>query len=91
MPRYIIALEDTLANEITGVIQIFPHPAPAIRFFGDIASHPESNVGRHIDDYRLVSLGTLNDDNTIAPDKQVIITGSQWKASQQLTTNQETA
>lgn len=84
MPRYIIALEDTLAGDITGVIQIFPHPAPAIRFFGDIASHPESNVGRHIEDYQLVSLGTLNDDNTVTPDKQVIITGSQWRASQQI-------
>lgn len=82
MPRILVAVIDRLSNDITGTIMPFPHPAPAIRTFGDIASHPESQVGKHIHDYDLVQLGVLNDDMSITPLKEVLLTGSQWKMAQ---------
>lgn len=79
MPRKIIAIIDTLSNDVAGQLMLFPHDAPAIRFFGDVATHPESQVAKHIEDYQLVQLGILDDDCSIITDRRILITGSQWK------------
>lgn len=82
MPRKIIAIIDNVANDVVGPIQLMYHDAVAIRFFGDVASHPESAIGRHIHDYTLVELGILDDDLTIISARRTILTGSQWAAAQ---------
>lgn len=82
MPKKIIAIIDTVANDIAGPLHIMQHDAVAIRFFGDVASHPESQIGKHIDDYQLVQLGILDDDMSIITDKRIILTGTTWAAAQ---------
>lgn len=79
--KKIIAIQDDLANDLAGPVILIRHDAEAIRYFGDVASHPESQVGRHVEDYQLVELGVLDDDLTIISGKRTILTGAQWKAA----------
>lgn len=88
--RQIIAIMDTLANDIVGPLTIHQSDAAAIRFFGDVASHPDSQVGRHIEDYELVAIATIDDagDLQVLPVNhdfrpRIILTGRQWAAVQQ--------
>lgn len=85
MPRQIYAIYDNVAEEIIGGLHLHPHQAPAIRMFGDIAKLPNSQIGMHPQDFDLLLLGTLLDDNSIEPSKRVvpIITGEAWSAAQQ--------
>lgn len=78
MPRIIAAIIDTVANDIVGPIQAFRHPAQAIRFFSDVASEPNTIVSKHIQDYVLTQFAHLEDDLTMTPHREVIITGDQW-------------
>lgn len=83
--KKIYAILDTLAGVIVGGLHTFPHDAPAVRFFSDIAGDPQTMIGRHPDDHALICLGTLSDDNHIMPfadGNQIVITGAAWKASQ---------
>lgn len=80
MPRILIAIVDILANDILGPVQVFPHPAPAIRMFSDVCKDERTQIYQHIEDHHLVKLGTLEDDLTITPAREVLITGAQWKA-----------
>lgn len=83
MPRLITAIIDRLSMDTVGDALFVVAAAPvAIRQFGDIASQPNTQVARHIGDYELVQLGTLEDDLTITPTRAVLITGEQWKAAQ---------
>lgn len=82
MPRTIIAIIDTLANDILGPLQIFPHDAPAIRMFGDVALDNRTAVHAHVTDYELRAIGVLEDDLTVTPQHRVLITGQQWQAAQ---------
>lgn len=83
MPRIITAIVDTLAKDIIGPPQIFPHPAPAVRMFGDVAKDERTQIHQHVEDYELVMLGELNEDLTVTPNYTVIITGAQWLAATQ--------
>lgn len=80
------AIVDIKAEDILGQPVIYKHPAAAIRFFDDVATHPESTVGRHPEDYNLVILGHITEQLTLElPDgNPVVITGTAWKASKQL-------
>lgn len=80
MPRILIAIVDTLANDIVGPIQIFAHPAPAIRMFGDVASDNRTTIHQHVEDHQLVQLAVLNDDLSITEQREVLMTGAQWRA-----------
>lgn len=85
MTSNIYAIRDTKAETILGGLHIFKHQAVAIRFFGDLAADPQTNVCRHIADHELVVLGSFDEDSTlivgfVAP--HVIITGTAWKAAQ---------
>ena len=83
MPRIITAIVDRLAMDITtGSVTTVPHAAVAIRFFGDVLTHPESSLGKHPEDYELVQLAVLNDDLTVTPAKEILLTGAQWLAAQ---------
>lgn len=81
--RNLYGIIDTLANDLVGSVLIFKADVAAIRFFGDIAAHPESQVNKHPEDYHLVCFGVLDDDMTIITEKRTIITGAQWTAAQQ--------
>lgn len=79
---YIFAIYDKLSNTIGQPI-LAKAAAPAVRFFSDVANHPDSHVGKHIDDYELHQLGVITHDCKLEPDFQVVLTGTAWKASQQ--------
>lgn len=78
----IYAIYDNVAQAIIGGLHIQPHAAPAIRMFGDVAALPNSSIGLHPADFDLVQLGVLNEDNTITPQKEIILTGANWAAAQ---------
>lgn len=85
MSPQIFAIRDIKANQIVGGLHIFKHQAVAVRFFGDIASNPETMINRHIDDHELIVLGTYDEDTLtinalLAP--FVVIAGFAWLASQ---------
>lgn len=87
--KQIYALRDTLAGSIVGGLFLHPHDAPAIRFFGDVASDQQTMIARHINEHELIMLGTLDEETgDIAPEVPVrlVITGAAWKAAQQLPT-----
>lgn len=83
MPRILIAIEDRVAHDIVGPIQIFPHAAPALRMFGDVAADNRTQIATHVEDHDLVQLGILNDDLTVTAQREILITGAQWKALNQ--------
>lgn len=83
MPRILTAVIDNLTNDIAMPITIHSADAAAIRFFGDVATSEQAqHIGKHIHDFALYSLGTLNEDLTITPEKRLLLTGSQWAAAQ---------
>lgn len=94
----IYAIRDTLAGMLIGGLHMHRHDAPAIRFFTDVATMPDSGIGRHPNDYELVCLANISDDGTIEQwavpglngdtayaklDVRVVLTGAQWAAMQQ--------
>ena len=90
MRKQIIAIWDNVAEDIAGQLLLFPHEAPAIRFFTDVATMPDSQVARHVADYDLVRLGYLEEDGTITPGgRETILTGAAWAATQQTNANKE--
>lgn len=80
MPRIIIAIVDIVTNDIVGPLQVFPHEAPAIRMFGDVAADERTQIHAHVVDHHLIRFGYLNDDLTIEPNRDILITGAQWLA-----------
>lgn len=87
MTQGIYAIHDRLSQQLIGGLYLFPHAAPATRFFCDVAADPQTAVFKHADDYELLELGVLDDQNIINSHTQpvVIITGSAFKASQAMT------
>lgn len=81
--RKLICIIDTLANDIVGVPQIFRHEAPAIRQFGDIMRDPKAGLLEHAEDFQLVKLAEIDDNLTLTPTREVLITGAQWRDAQQ--------
>lgn len=88
MNMLICAIRDTLSMTIVGGLQVFPHPAPAVRFFGDVCKDAQTNVARHVGDHELIHLANLiqTDDGVTRIDgfdtPTVLITGDQWSAAQ---------
>lgn len=90
----IYAIYDTKAQDLLGPPTLFAHAAPAVRWFGDVATLPDSQVGKHIHDFELVRLGYYDldldaDKPFIAPDFEVILTGTAWAAAQQQPTEDQ--
>lgn len=56
----LIAIIDTLANDLLGPIQSFRREEPAIRMFTEVVQMP--NYASHLNDLSLVYLGELNED-----------------------------
>lgn len=82
--RHVCAIYDKLSEDLAGTLFVVRHPAAAIRIFGDAANDQQSGLYRHIEDYELIELGVIGDDNptAITPSYQILITGEQWKAAQ---------
>lgn len=83
--RSLIAIVDLLTNEITGPVIVMPgeSDAPAIRWFSDVARAQDSQVGRHLEDYVLVNLATLDPDwHKLTVTNRVIVSGKAWLAAQ---------
>lgn len=82
----IYALRDKLAETILGGLHLHNHDASAVRFFTDVASTPDTQVNRHANDFELVRLGYLIQDENAAPSiaeaYNVILDGATWLASQ---------
>jgi hypothetical protein len=80
----IYAIRDVTAQSVVGGLHLFVAPAAAIRFFGDIASDPQTMVSRHILDHELICCGALDEEtgaiSQTGPD--VVISGAAWKAAQ---------
>lgn len=82
----IYAIRDLVANSLLGGLHLFRHPAPAVRFFGDIAADQQTMIARHPQDYDLIRIGALDEDTFVVtplPIPEVIITGAAYVAAQQ--------
>lgn len=86
MDRQLYAIRDHKAGEIIGgayAISIHRHDASAVRMFGDIATAQGSAIGQHPEDYALIRLGSLTDDDHLVGQPETLLEGKLWKASQQ--------
>lgn len=85
----IYAVLDLVAQIIIGNapggLMLHKHPAAAVRMFTDALSDPQMIFNKHPEDFNLVLLGHLNDDNTLdaLPELEVVLAGKQWKLSQE--------
>lgn len=89
----IYAIRDNLAGMLIGGLHMHKHDAPAIRFFHDVATMPDSGIARHPQDYELILICYIEDDGTlhstrnaegselIAP--ETVLTGATWATMQQ--------
>lgn len=76
MRQGLYVVYDNKAEDTLGFIQLHKHEAVAVRTFTDIATHAESRIKQHPEDYDLIRLGYLEADNlTITPEQTVILTG----------------
>lgn len=67
----IFAVEDLKANVIMTPF-FMRSQGEALRAFTDLANNPDTMVGRHPSDFRLIRLGTFADDSgTIVQDERV--------------------
>lgn len=80
--KKLYAIRDVLAQAI-GPVVTMAADAPAVRMFADVASDPQSQVCKHVNDFELVCLGDISDMGEIdASGVRVVVTGAAWKASQ---------
>lgn len=91
--KLLYGIRDRVAMAMTGGhVHVFGHDTVAIRFFHDVCSAPDTIISRHIDDFELVCLGTMEDDGSLGPDTKtndfesfvprIVMTGTAWKALQ---------
>lgn len=92
MTRHIYAIYDKRAEDILEPIQTFKTDAQAIRFFGDILNNKNENntIARYPEDFKLICLGTIEQNNTITPEREgelkqarTVISGELYAATTQ--------
>lgn len=83
MRRIIVAIIDNKANDIVPqtMVWIHKHSATAVRMYIDAVSDTRGQMFHHLEDYDLVQLGELDDNNLINPSYEIIMTGKAYKAS----------
>lgn len=84
MKKGLYAIYDSKAEEVVGnVIHILKHSAVAVRMFTDVMQNAKSIISQHPEDYDLVELGVLSDDEqTIeptAPENRIVLAGAALK------------
>lgn len=79
----IYAIQDTLALTLVGGLHLFRTDAPAVRFFSDVASQPETIIAKHLSDHQLLCLGELDEETGAITEAapRVVLTGSAWYLS----------
>lgn len=66
--RQLYAILDNKANEIVaGLITVHRNVATALRQHSDALSNPQSELGKHPDDYDLICLGNLVEEDEGLP------------------------
>lgn len=79
----IYAILDLLAESYAGtVLHLFKHEAAAVRFFSDVASTPDTMIGKHTEDFALYRLGYIDENNLLVAEHQLVFTGKQWQLLQ---------
>lgn len=82
MKRILIAIIDNKSSEMVGnYIYVHRHIATAVRMFQDAASDKQSMLSRHLQDFDLVQLGEIDDNNDITLGKEILITGKALQAA----------
>lgn len=80
--EYIVyAIIDNMAKAILGGLHLHKHEASAVRFFADVASMPESLVGKHPQDFDLVQLGFITNSQQLERGYKLVLKGSVWAAA----------
>lgn len=80
--KQLFVLYDNKAQEIVGAIMTLPHPAVAIRTYGD-AINGNKHIYDHVEDYDLYYLGNLDETTgAINSEPRVLLTGQQWRDNQ---------
>lgn len=79
MRKGIYAIYDNKAQSILGILWMVSHIAVAIRTFTDYARAENSNIPKYPQDYDLIQLGTLSEDEktviSTPPADQIVMTG----------------
>lgn len=87
----IYAIRDKVAGMLIGGLHVHRHEAAAVRFFQDIATMPDSQIGRHPADFELLEIGYLDDDGNVYKNRDddtvnlepvAVLDGATWAAMQ---------
>lgn len=85
---------DTVDQRVVGPIMTVRHEAAAIRYFTDLLRDEKTTIGQHPDDYKLILIGTQNEDTGIingASEPLDALTGKAWRAMQERASTQPLA
>lgn len=78
---------DKVAEAYVGGIyslMTFPHDAPAVRMFNDVAGNPQTDIGRHVDDFELRFVGVITEEGVLhGENPRVVITGTAFRQAQE--------
>lgn len=85
MKRRLYVIRDNVAGEAAGPPMAFAHDAVAVRSFSDIASDPQTQLGRHVKDHDLVLIGEYDSETLIVDGlvPTVVLRGEMWAASRE--------
>lgn len=84
--KQIYGIWDKVAEDFIGglySLMVFPHDAPAVRMFNDVAGNPNTDIGKHVDDFELRFLGVLEDGVLHGENARVVITGTAFRQAQE--------
>lgn len=78
-------IRDRVAGELVGLLMMFPAPAAAVRWFGDLLSNKETMPGMHPKDYELCKYAFYESevDEITGVEREVVMTGLLWLAAQE--------
>lgn len=87
--RYIYSIRDKAAEDLVGsmmyILFVFKTDAQAIRYFADAMADEQSILGKHPEDYQLIKMGEIADDNEIkgyeAPHRRIVMEGASLAAA----------
>lgn len=73
MQTGIYAIYDKVADMYIGGLLLHKHDAAAIRFFQDVAGLGDSLVGKHPEDFDLMLVGNLDEENKVSGHKPAVV------------------
>lgn len=84
MKTGIYIVYDKLAQSPVGGLYLHRHDATAIRFFVDVLSDPNSQVGAHPDDFCLMHVGEIHGSDEpikLTENIRTVLEGSTWAST----------